>query len=95
MQPLPKRITAIAAAFGAEQKAVQLYRRSSHFRTLCDDLQEVIELSEAHSKERQDPQVIAEYDRLIADLVGELRNYLQHADEWLSRTSAKKNGTTE
>ncbi|PSC05569.1 hypothetical protein SLNSH_08270 [Alsobacter soli] len=77
-----KRIIAIAAAFGAEQRAADLYARSPGFRTLCDDLAEVIRLSETLPRTPENAVAATEYDRLVAELVGELREYVRNADQY-------------
>lgn len=79
MRPLSKRIIAIAAAFGEEQKAEILYESNAHFRALCDDLQELIEFREMLPNGQQSCQPMPDCDQLIAELVGELRQYLKRS----------------
>ncbi|WP_406857552.1 hypothetical protein ABEG18_08915 [Alsobacter sp. KACC 23698] len=84
-----KRIVAIAAAFGAERRAAELYAHSPGFQTLCDDLEEVIRLSETLPQTPENAAALAECDRLVAELVGELRDYVKHADEHLGRATKR------
>jgi hypothetical protein len=77
---MDKRIVALAATFGNHGRLDALYADSSEFRGLCSDLEEVMQHIEALPRTPENTLAAAEYGRLMADLIDELRDYMAKGD---------------